>query len=504
MKCMCISLKNNMQKKYFFSGAILLLLILSYLFYRSCKRDTIVISLNERFALPDSAWLCGTVNLDQIRKEVAWSSLLNGDVFKLFKTDTTTSALLQVFRNPSDYSILEQHAIPYFSVWKDSIRYTGIIFQVTSIDRFSNEYPVDSITHFNEKRYSFRTSEGIWMYRNHNLLFIGNADNDSIFAAGILNKKNIHPVETIPDGTILLTATIRTAYIPYADNNPLLRRSSMQLFLKNNSKALQINWNYTGPAAAFLKQGRLAAEKDATGIFVAANTSLDSIQTFIQGIPYLHSFYQKKSYPLIDTLISTLNNNHLSLAFNGWKKIHSSYYTSVMNEEFEMVLQKKDTTSIEPVFKLTVSQPDKSAALRFTAYLQKQGLISAINTTGFTVVLGSFDSELKIEKDASLVLHNKHQPAESTSGSKDSINGAFAMYIHPSYISGLFDHKIKKEGFPVLDSGLKKISSIECIAAKHDRTLSGSLIVEFTDGTHPLLSFMEVLKRMTAKKNNQP
>ncbi len=492
-----------MQKKYLFSGVILFIFSLSYLFYHLSKRDTLVISLNDRLSIPDSAWLCGNVNLDQIRKEVAWSSLLNGDVFKLLKTDTTTSALIQILKSPSDYSILEQNTIPYFSIWKDSIRYTGVIFQVTNIDRFRTEYHIDSITHFQETFYSFRTSEGIWMYRNHNLLFIGNAEHDSIVAAGIFKKKNIQPVEPIPNESVLLTATIRTVYIPHMHNNQLLRESCIQLFLKNNSKAFQVEWNYTGPATTFLKQGYLPADTDSTGIFFTCNPSLDSIHMFIKSIPNLNSVYQKKSYPLLDTLLSTLNNNNVSMAFNGWKKIRSSYYISVMNEEFEMELQKKDTSIIEPVFNLKITQPDKSAAVRFTTYLQQEGLISSKTPAGFSVILGNFDSVLKIETDASLVLHNKHQLPQRTSVNNDSINGACAIHIYPQYISGLFDSKINKQGLPMLDSRLKNIYSIQLIAAKNNHTLAGSFLLEFTDGKYPLISFMEILKVIPLKKNNQ-
>jgi len=59
------------MRKGFIFGGILCITLLSYLFYHACKRDTLVIASNNRISLPDSCWIYGTINLNQIKKEVA-------------------------------------------------------------------------------------------------------------------------------------------------------------------------------------------------------------------------------------------------------------------------------------------------------------------------------------------------------------------------------------------------------------------------------------------------
>src|SRR6187431_1471257 len=101
---MFISQKNKMRKGFIFAG-LLLSLALSYLFYRSCKRDTLVIAPTDRVTIPDSSWLYGSINLKQIKKDIAWSTVLNGDFNKIFQADTGTNTLLKILRSPNKYSI---------------------------------------------------------------------------------------------------------------------------------------------------------------------------------------------------------------------------------------------------------------------------------------------------------------------------------------------------------------------------------------------------------------
>lgn len=484
-----------MQKKYIFSGIILALLIVSYLFYRSCERDTIVIEPAERLSLPDSAWLSGSINLDQIRKELAWSALLNGDVFKLFQADTNSGTLIQIFKSPADFSILQQNNIPYVSIWKDTVRYTAIFFQIEHVEGLKKIAQPDSLTINQKTVYSFRTKEGIWMYNLHNLLFTGQAKADSLFAVSMFRNSTASVRETPASENVLLTANIQTQYIPDTSMHPLLKQSAIQLLLKNNSNALEIDWTYTGPAAAFFTQGRLPVTPDSTGFFFTCIPSMDSIQSFIHQMPQLHALYQNNNHALSDTLFSILDNNTFCFAFNGWRKVKNSYYTSVMNDEFEMVLQKKDTNFVEPIFHMQVTQPDKASATGFIAYLQKQGLISAESNSNFTVILGNFDSNLRFEKNNSLVLQNKHQIHIKKTGTTDSISRACVLHVQPQFISGLFDSKIKKVGFSPIDSNLKPIKSLEFSAFKNQNSLSGSCILTFNKDQHPVISCIQLLKK---------
>jgi hypothetical protein len=81
-----------MRKGFIFAG-LLAAFALSYLFYRSCKRDTLVISPMLRISVPDSSWLYGSFDLEQTKKDIAFSTLLNGDFNKIFQTDTTTNKM---------------------------------------------------------------------------------------------------------------------------------------------------------------------------------------------------------------------------------------------------------------------------------------------------------------------------------------------------------------------------------------------------------------------------
>ena len=107
-------------------------LCMLYLFYRSCRRDTVFITPADRVSIPDSAWLYGSINFKQIRKEIAWSTVLNGYFSKIFQTDTSNNTLLKVLRAPDQYLITEQDNIRYFSVWKDSLNYNGLLFALTN------------------------------------------------------------------------------------------------------------------------------------------------------------------------------------------------------------------------------------------------------------------------------------------------------------------------------------------------------------------------------------
>jgi hypothetical protein len=196
------------MRKGFIFGGILCITLLSYLFYRLCNRDTLVIAPNDRISFPDSCWIYGTINLKQIKKEVAWSSLLKGDLSLLFHSDTLSNALITVLKSPNTYSIIEQNNLLFFSEWKKPYIYNVLSFKLNGIDALKTAFKSDSLKIETSKVYSFRTKEGFWMYNANNLIFITSQVLDSVYALHLFKHKYSNIMET-PHSDSILAKTFR-------------------------------------------------------------------------------------------------------------------------------------------------------------------------------------------------------------------------------------------------------------------------------------------------------
>jgi|GEM_PF-3268315 len=480
-----------MHKKYFLP-ALLITLLLSYLFYRSCKRDTIVIAPANRISIPDSCWLYGSINLEKIRKEIAWTSVLNGNFSSLFQTDSTANTLSTILKSPETYSITEQNNIRCFSRWSGNTNYFGIIFRLTDATAIKQAFKSDSIVLQNKQAYSFRTKEGFWLYNTYNLLFISAAYQDSITACRFF-KHNAFTAETLASDSVLLSGTIHTAYIPDSLRHSLLDSTEISLTVNNNSSELEIDWTYTGGIAArMFTQSILTLPNDNSGFYYTSNQADTGFTNIIQKTPAFNSKYQKQQV-FFDRILSALNNNNLTIEFNGWKKFKDSYYATVMNEEFELVLQKKDTNFIEPVFKIELGQKSEQAAQSFLKHLQQQGLVS--KKSPFKIIYGNFDSELHISQNNSIVIQNKHKTEIQNTDATKSIEAALFVQIQPEYIAGLSDRTISKQPLDEAAHHFRHMKLFTLIAKKNKNSLSGNIRIKFDSEEHPLIQCMKWLKK---------
>lgn len=499
---MFISQKNNMRKGFIFAG-LLLSLTLSYLFYRSCKRDTLVIAPTDRVAIPDSSWLYGSINLTQIKKDIAWSTLLNGDFNKIFQTDTSTNTLIKILRAPDTYSITEQDSIQYFSVWKDSINYKALLFTLENNTALKNTFKSDSFTLKQKTIYSFRTKEGIWLYNRNNLLFVSGSS-DSLAACSFFAVQNTSPISAAShiedtlyftsDKTTLISGNINTLYIPVTIKPALLDSALFSFEIMSNDEILDLEFTYKGVLSTAFNQSAITHMNNEAAVFCFANLNLTGIERILNKIPSIQQTYLKQKVTL-DPFLKAFNNNNLTLEFNGWKKIKSSYYASVLNDEFETVLQKKDSTIIEPMFKISLEQQTKSTAVNFLAYLQKEGLVSK-GKQPFSVILGNFDSELSLNADNTFTVHNKHTTDwASTPGPAGPLDAALMLQINPASLKGLADSQIKKTDLFQSVEKYKQISSILLHAQKDNNQLTGNVKIEFTGKSHPLIELVKVLNK---------
>lgn len=491
-----------MRKGFIFAG-LLLSLALSYLFYRSCKRDTLVIAPMDRVAIPDSSWLYGSINLKQIKKDIAWSTVLNGDFNKIFQTDTNTSTLLKILRSPNTYSIREQDDIRYFSIWKDSSHYKGLLFTLENDASLKKTFKSDSFNLKQKTIYSFRTGEGIWLYNANNLLFVSGISDSlaacSFFAIKDTAQSTVAPeqradtLEFSSDKTILISGHINTLFLPATIKPVLLDSALLSFQVMSNDDVLDINWTYKGFLAATLNQSSITHFNTEAALFCVANLNIPGIKQLFNKLPSFQKSYLKDK-KTIDPFIEAVNNNNLTIEFNGWKKIKSSYYTSVMNDEFETVLQKKDSSIIEPIFKITLEQKNKTAALNFLSYLQKEGLVSN-GKQPFAIIYGNFDSELSLDNNNTFTIRNKHTTDWASTPGPEPLDAALFLQINPASLKGLSDSNIEKHTL------FKKINMYEQITytvihvKKEQNKLTGNIKIKFTGEAHPFISLIKVLKK---------
>ena len=498
---MFILQKNKMCKGFIFTG-LLITFALSYLFYRLCKRDTIVISPIYRVSMPDSSWLYGSINLEQTTKDIAWSTLLNGDFNKIFQIDTNTNTLLKILRYSNNYSIAEQHSIRYFSVWKDSINYKGLLFALENDVALQHAFKSDSFSLNQKKIYSFRSNEGIWLYNANNLLFVSGLS-DSLVACSFFTETDTlqAPISSdiridtldVSSYEVLISGHINTLFVPTAIKPALLDSALLSFKVMRNDAMLDITFNYKGFLTATVNQSSITHQNNEAALFYAANLNVAGIENILNKIPSLHQSYQKQK-TTIDPFLVAMDNNNLTLEFNGWKKIKNTYYTSVMNDEFETVLQKKDSSIIEPIFKISLEQKNKPAARVFLSYLQKEGLVSKFNQQPFAIIYGNFDSELILNENHTFILHNKHTPLWARTPGPSPLDAALFITIKPASLKGLSDSNISKSDLLEEFGKYKQINSIMLHVQKQQNSLTGTLKIKFIGENHPLISLMKVLK----------
>jgi hypothetical protein len=499
---MFILQKNKMRKGFIFAG-LLLTFALSYLFYHSCKRDTLVIAPADRIAIPDSSWLYGSINLEQTKKDIAWSALLNGDFNKIFQTDTNTNVLLKILRSPNNYSITEQDNIRYFSVWKDSINYKGLLFTLENNAALKQAFKSDSFDLEQKKLHSFRTSQGFWLYNATNLLFVSGVS-DSLAACSFFNKKDTSYVSIASDNsndtldfssdqTILISGNINTLFIPATIKHALVDSALFSFNVMSNDHLLDIKWTYKGFLTAALNQSFITHFNNDAALFCMANFNIAGMKGILNKIPSLQQSYLKEK-ETFDPFLKACDNNNLTIEFNGWKKIKSSYYTSVLNDEFETVLQKKDSSIIEPVFNISLAQKNKTAALHFLAYLQKEGLVSKGKQQPFAIIYGNFDSELNLDNNNTFIVHNKHTTDWASTPGPEPLDAALLLEITPASLKGLSDSNIENSAALQAFEKYKQINSVILHVKKEQNQLSGNIKIEFEDKSHPLISFIKMLK----------
>lgn len=476
-----------MQKKYILAAALLCLVLLSYLFYHSCKRDTIAISPAEKVSIPDSSWLYGSLNLKELRKDIAWSSITNGDFNKLFQNDTSTNTLFKILKSPSSYSITEQNNIQYFSLWKNNHLYAGLLFTIENKELLLKSFKSASFKTTANTQFSFRTKEGYWLYNNQQLLFIGKQAQDSVLAHSIFNQTQ-HTVATpAANDSLYATCIINTIYYQDSAKHPLLDSTNIYIKLRNNDQHLALDWTYSGPATDYFNQAVLTDPDINTGFYFTCNPSKPGLEKLLE-------LYQGKTPAKrtgnidFQSLISMLQNNTYSVEFNGWKKQKKSFFVSELNDEFEMILAKKDSGFFEPCFYATLIPADKKIVSAFLSSLQKQGLISNNNTSPFRITLGDFDSELLLMKDSSLIYQNKHAIRQKTV--KTNQQAACIVQLKPALLENLFT----RENHVKITKKITQVKAIRIDAFKEKKSLHGSVTTEFQANKHPILALIELLK----------
>ncbi len=474
-----------MQKKHLFIVSFILLSGIAYLFYHSCKRDTPVITPAAQLSIPDSSWLYGTFNLEQIRQDIALSSLLNGDISKLFQVDTNSNTLLKIFRSPSDYAITDQDNIRYFSIWKNNIMHNGLLFNLENSKQLQETFKSDSLTIQKRTAFSFRTREGYWLYNNQHLLFIAQQQQDSLVAQNIFNQP-AQSIQLTANDSLYLSCNINTQFYLDSVQHPFMDPSLIQIAVKANTDYIDIDWNYKGSVINYLNPVVIHEPSEEAGLYAACSPTPAGLDRLLH--VYTTASGSQKLPVDLHAFINILQNNTLTVEFNGWNKLLQSFYRYELNEEFETVMVKKDSFYLEPTFRICLANADNKEITAFLNYLHQAGLISKNKKPPFKTTLGNFDSELKVLKDSSLVFQNSHPPATKQS---DKIKtGVLFLTCIPNNIQGLFDQKEFKER--------KKIASVTELnidAYKKGDALNGHVTVLFKEDKHPLLSIIDLLKK---------
>jgi hypothetical protein len=166
-----------------------------------------------------------------------------------------------------------------------------------------------------------------------------------------------------------------------------------------------------------------------------------------------------------------------------------------MNEEFEPVLQKKYSSIIEPIFKISLEQKNKTAALNFLTYLQKEGLISKGKQQPFAIIYGNFDSELSLNENNTFNLHNKHTTDWASTLGPSPLDAALLLQINPASLKGLYDSNISTSDLFKEFEKYKQIQTLLFHVQKEQDCLTGNIKFKFEGESHPLISLMKVLKK---------
>ena len=475
-----------MQKKHLFIVSFILLSGITYLFYHSCKRDTPVITPIVQLSIPDSSWLYGTFNLEQIRRDIALSSLLNGDISKLFQVDTNSNTLLKIFRSPSDYSITDQDNIRYFSIWKNNIMYNGLLFNIENSKQLLEIFKSDSLAIQKRTVFSFRTGEGYWLYNNQHLLFIAEQQQDSVVAQNIFSQP-AQSIQLTANDSLYLSCTINTQFYLDSIKHPFIDSSFIQVAVKANTACIDIDWNYKGNAVNYFNQVPILEPSENAGLYAACSPTPAGLDKLLNLYTGTHTGSQKLPVDL-HAFVNILQNNTFTVEFEGWNKLLQSFYRYELNDEFETVLVKKDSLYLEPTFRIRVANANNKEITEFLNYLHQAGLISKNKKPPFKTTLGNFDSELEISKDSVLVFQNSHPPAAKQSDKTK--NGVLFLTCKPANIKGLYDQKELKER--------KKIASVtelNIAGYKTGNALDGNVKVSFKENKHPLLSVIELIKK---------
>jgi hypothetical protein len=483
-----------MRKGLILAG-LLITLTATYLFYNWCKRDTFVIYQNQLISIPDSCWIYGSVDIQQIKKDIAWSSILNGDFSILFESDSTSSTFSDIIKSPEMYSIVEDSTVCFFGKWHNNYNYTSLLFAISKPEKITRVHQSDSLFIQNQYVYSFRTKEGFWLYTSTNLLFVGTANSDSIYAHSLLKNKTANTIKKISAHTQWANCFINSNYIPNDQHSPLFDSTTIELNVIRNNTALEVEWHYTGFATELFNVDTLTIPNDSQGLEFACNFATSGCKKIITKNSILTEAY-KKEQALFDMLIESLNGNTCRVEFNGWNRIKNSYYTSVMNDEFEMVLQKKDTSYIEPNFSIRLNQQNKERTTQFIQYLQKNGLVSNEKNGLFDVVLGNFDSEIRIDKSKpALVFENKHHTLRISTGLITKVHAALVLNCNPSNISGLYNPQNTKALWGEIPVRYQTIENLSTVVYKEKTGLHGKTELHFKNDKSPIISFMQLLKK---------
>ncbi len=474
---------------------LLITLTASYLFYRSCKRDTFVINQNQSIAIPDSCWLLGSVNIQQIKKDIAWSSFLNGNFSILFDSDSVSNTFSDILKSPEMYGIVEDSNICFFGKWHNNYNYTSLLFTISNPKKIAQTHTIDSTFIQNQYVYNFRTKEGFWLYTSNHLLFVATEASDSTYALSLLNNTSATKINQVEPYSEWANCFVNSNYIPNNQIHPLLDPTTIELKLIRNNTAIELDWSYTGFATELFNEDTLTIPNNSQGLKFACNFATSGCKKTIAKVSALTEAY-KKQQALIDILFQTLNGNTCRVKFNGWETIKNSYYTSVMNDEFEMVLQKKDTSYIEPNLSITLNQQNKERTNQFIQYLQKNGLISIEKNGLFNLVLGNFDSAIRIDKSTNaLVFENKHHTQVFSTGLINRVHAALVFNCSPSNITGLFNPKNTKPlGFEI-PIKYQNIENLNSVVYKEHTGLHGKTELRFKNDKSPIISFMQLLKK---------
>ena len=418
---------------------------------------------------------------------------MKGDLSFLFHSDTLSNTLITVLKSPSTYSIIEQNNIILFSETKAEHIYSGLILTLENADALKTAFVSDSIKSSHGDLYIFRSMEGIWVYNENNLIFIASQVQDSVYALHLFQHKHSNIMEPTLSDSILAKTIIRTVYLPDSLKHVLLDSAHIEIALKQNGDALQLDWTYMGKLAEGLAQSTFPLPHPETGFFLSGSQTINGMNKLLAAFDTSKITY-KKNKQLIDVFKTALDGNRLRTEFNGWKKMKTSYYVSDMNDEFEMVIQQIDTTFIEPLFQCILEQKNSSETNVFLSFLKKEGLITKGIQNSYSVVLGSFDSELTVEKNNSIRFENKHKLIRMLPIAIHIQTAALYVELKPAYVQGLFDLSIQKEISSIVLNRLKKIEYITLQVNKDSTVLNGSTRIRFNKKNHPIIALIELMK----------